>query len=105
VLESNLGDLYLQNNSEMPTASCKSICGGKLNACVALALVLCPASVLATNSKESLPSPPWIIAHRGASGALPEHTKEAYNLAIENGAHFIECDVVATKDAYALLAL
>lgn len=50
-----------------------------------------------------LPGPPWIIAHRGASGALPEHTLEAYRLAIEGGAHFIECDVVATKDRCASL--
>jgi glycerophosphoryl diester phosphodiesterase len=39
-----------------------------------------------------------IIAHRGASGHRPEHTIEAYTLAIEMGADFIEPDVVATKD-------
>jgi glycerophosphoryl diester phosphodiesterase len=39
-----------------------------------------------------------VIAHRGASGYLPEHTLEAYKLAIEMGADFIEPDVVATKD-------
>ena len=26
---------------------------------------------------------PWVIAHRGASGTLPEHTREAYLLAIQ----------------------
>jgi glycerophosphoryl diester phosphodiesterase len=41
---------------------------------------------------------PWIIAQRGASGARPEHTIPSYRLAVEQGAHFIECDVVATKD-------
>lgn len=41
---------------------------------------------------------PLIIAHRGASGALPEHTIEAYRLAIEQGADFIEPDLVMTKD-------
>lgn len=41
---------------------------------------------------------PLVIAHRGASGALPEHTKEAYLEAIEEGADFIGCDVVVTKD-------
>lgn len=43
---------------------------------------------------------PWplIIAHRGASGLLPEHTLEAYALAIEQGAHFIEPDLVSTRD-------
>eukprot|EP01023_Acetabularia_acetabulum_P045916 TRINITY_DN4682_c1_g1_i1.p1 TRINITY_DN4682_c1_g1~~TRINITY_DN4682_c1_g1_i1.p1 ORF type:complete len:543 (-),score=61.04 TRINITY_DN4682_c1_g1_i1:495-2123(-) len=41
---------------------------------------------------------PYIIAHRGACGVLPEHTLPAYELAIQQGAHFIECDVVLTQD-------
>ena len=41
---------------------------------------------------------PLIIAHRGASGYLPEHTLEAYTLAIQQGANFIEPDLVMTKD-------
>ncbi|NJK44690.1 MAG: glycerophosphodiester phosphodiesterase [Pleurocapsa sp. SU_196_0] len=41
---------------------------------------------------------PLVIGHRGASGYLPEHTLESYKLAIEQGADFIEPDLVATKD-------
>ena len=41
---------------------------------------------------------PSIIAHRGASGYLPEHTLEAYTLAIDLGADFIEPDLVFSKD-------
>ena len=41
---------------------------------------------------------PIVIAHRGASGERPEHTLSAYRLAIEQGADFIEPDLVATKD-------
>jgi len=41
---------------------------------------------------------PSVIAHRGASGERPEHTLEAYRLAIEQGADFVEPDLVATKD-------
>ncbi len=41
---------------------------------------------------------PIVIGHRGASGKRPEHTLEAYKLAIEQGADFIEPDLVATKD-------
>ncbi|MGH1392437.1 MAG: phytase [Trichormus sp.] len=41
---------------------------------------------------------PLVIGHRGASGELPEHTLEAYKLAIERGADFIEPDIVVTKD-------
>lgn len=39
-----------------------------------------------------------VIAHRGASGDRPEHTLEAYRLAIAQGADFIEPDLVLTKD-------
>lgn len=39
-----------------------------------------------------------VIAHRGASGYLPEHTMEAKVLAFAQGAHFIEQDLVMTKD-------
>ncbi|MCZ0951837.1 MAG: glycerophosphodiester phosphodiesterase [Rhodospirillaceae bacterium] len=41
---------------------------------------------------------PLVIAHRGASGYLPEHTLQAYALAIEQGAHYIEMDLVITAD-------
>lgn len=41
---------------------------------------------------------PLVIAHRGASGERPEHTLAAYELAIAQGADFIEPDLVSTKD-------
>ncbi len=43
---------------------------------------------------------PIVIAHRGASGYLPEHTLEAYALAYAMGADYIEQDVVLTKDKH-----
>jgi glycerophosphoryl diester phosphodiesterase len=43
-------------------------------------------------------APPLVIGHRGASGLLPEHTLEAYKLAIEQGADFVEPDLVLTRD-------
>jgi glycerophosphoryl diester phosphodiesterase len=42
---------------------------------------------------------PIVIAHRGASGYLPEHTLEAKALAYGLGADYLEQDVVATRDA------
>jgi len=42
--------------------------------------------------------PPLLIGHRGASGYLPEHTLEAYQLAITQGADVIEPDLISTKD-------
>ncbi|EFH12148.1 glycerophosphodiester phosphodiesterase family protein [Teichococcus cervicalis] len=44
--------------------------------------------------------PPVIVAHRGASGYRPEHTLEAYKLAIEMGVSVIEPDLVPTRDGY-----
>ena len=44
-----------------------------------------------------------VIAHRGASGYLPEHTLEAKAMAYSMGAHYIEQDVVMTKDDYLIV--
>ena len=41
---------------------------------------------------------PVIIAHRGASGHLPEHTVQAKTLAFAMGADYLEQDLVATRD-------
>lgn len=47
---------------------------------------------------EGAPSRTRVIAHRGASGYLPEHTAVAKALAYGLGADFIEQDLVATRD-------
>jgi len=39
-----------------------------------------------------------VIAHRGASGERPEHTLAAYERAIDQGADFVEPDLVVTRD-------
>ncbi len=41
---------------------------------------------------------PLVIAHRGASGYLPEHTLAAYAVAILQGADYVEPDLVMTRD-------
>ena len=41
---------------------------------------------------------PLVVAHRGASGYLPEETYESYVKAIELGADAIEPDLISTKD-------
>lgn len=43
-------------------------------------------------------SSPRIIAHRGASGYRPEHSRAAYELAIEQGCDAIEPDLVLSAD-------
>lgn len=44
------------------------------------------------------PAKPLVIGHRGASALRPEHTLASYAKAIEDGADFIEPDLVATSD-------
>lgn len=69
----------------------------------ALAATTLGAAMLpATASAHGRPGPgtasPLLIAHRGASGYVPEHTLASYWLAIEQGADFVEPDLVITKD-------
>ncbi|MGN5375903.1 glycerophosphodiester phosphodiesterase [Sphingomonas hankookensis] len=52
----------------------------------------------AMTQERPLDPTPIVIAHRGASGSRPEHTLAAYALAIEQGADFIEPDLVLTRD-------
>lgn len=69
------------------------------NALIGLFLAL--ASGCAPVQNAAVPPPARsviVIAHRGASGDRPEHTIAAYTLAIEQGADFIEPDLVMTKD-------
>ncbi|KPF71902.1 glycerophosphodiester phosphodiesterase [Bosea sp. AAP35] len=64
-----------------------------------LVAVAAPLPVLAQTAVPTVaPQKLLIVGHRGASGYRPEHTLEAYKLAIEQGADFIEPDLVATKD-------
>ncbi len=55
-----------------------------------LLLLLSPAAFAAPDKA--------VIAHRGASGYLPEHTLEAYAMGYAQGAHFIEPDLMLTRD-------
>jgi len=43
---------------------------------------------------------PLVVAHRGSSAALPEHTIGAYMRAIAEGADGLECDVRLTRDGH-----
>lgn len=46
-----------------------------------------------------LPPPPWVVAHRGASGERLENTIESCRLAVDAGAPMLEIDVqLATDD-------
>jgi len=41
---------------------------------------------------------PLVVGHRGASGYVPEHTLASYFIAIQQGADYVEPDLVSTKD-------
>ena len=62
---------------------------------LALAVAGCTPARVETSRDAATPI---VIAHRGASGYRPEHTLAAYELAIHQGADFIEPDLVITKD-------
>lgn len=65
---------------------------------MSLAMAGCATRSAAPPAAPAPGATPIVIAHRGASGYLPEHTLAAYWLAIEQGADFIEPDLVITKD-------
>ena len=47
-----------------------------------------------------MPSAPQVIAHRGASAEIAEHTLAAYVAALDAGADGLECDVRLTADGH-----
>ncbi|WP_022882611.1 glycerophosphodiester phosphodiesterase family protein [Gryllotalpicola ginsengisoli] len=48
-------------------------------------------------------SSPLVIGHRGACGYRPEHTRSAFEFALQLGADLVEPDIVATKDGVLVL--
>ncbi|MEI4485437.1 glycerophosphodiester phosphodiesterase family protein [Frigidibacter sp. MR17.14] len=68
-----------------------AFCGAAL-----FALTLQPAAAATFNTLTG--AAPIVVAHRGASGYLPEHTLGGYELAIQMGADYIEPDVQITAD-------
>jgi glycerophosphoryl diester phosphodiesterase len=57
----------------------------------AVGLITCVALMPAAEKKH-------LIAHRGASAYAPEHTLDAYRLALQQGADFVEQDLAVSKD-------
>lgn len=57
-------------------------------------------ALLAMTLAASATARPFVIGHRGASGERPEHTLAAYALALDQGADFVEPDVVPTRDGH-----
>src|SRR5262245_39488132 len=62
---------------------------------VGMALIVAAAGVPLQSAP---PVPKLLVAHRGASAYAPEHTLAAYQLALDQGADFVEQDLALTKD-------
>ncbi len=60
-----------------------------------LALLLLGTVLLSAAAQAATP---LVFGHRGASAYRPEHTLASYALAIDQGADFVEPDLVSTKD-------
>ena len=67
---------------------------------VFLVFILWETGILAQNTKSISP---LVLAHRGASAYLPEHTLPAVALAHGQGADFIEQDVILSRDGQAVV--
>lgn len=67
-------------------------------ALTAAATTLLVPSAAQAGPRTDLSADPVLIGHRGASGYRPEHTLAAYELAIRQGADYIEPDLVSTRD-------
>ncbi|TDC61416.1 glycerophosphodiester phosphodiesterase [Micromonospora sp. KC207] len=84
------------------TLSALGLAGALLAAAVAVPAISASAkpeaAPEAASDRSRAADRPLVIGHRGASGYRPEHTLEAYRLAIRMGADYIEPDLVPTKD-------
>src|SRR5215213_8513007 len=65
---------------------------------VILVALAAPAVQAAPETQSTLDGPVLNIGHRGASAYAPEHTFAAYDLALEQGADYIEIDLQMTAD-------
>lgn len=97
--------LFLQYKLKMKTNSfiLKLILVVSALTCISIAsnIVFAQDAEKSSISKSTLTNSPskfTVIAHRGASGHLPEHTIAAKVLAYGQGAHYLEQDLVMTKD-------
>jgi glycerophosphoryl diester phosphodiesterase len=79
-------------------AACGGGSGGTPVLPVAPAPAPAPAPTPAPAPAPAEAAPVLVIGHRGASAQRPEHTLASYQQAIDDGADFIEPDLVPTKD-------
>ncbi|CAB3237312.1 unnamed protein product [Arctia plantaginis] len=90
--------------TELRNMKRRTIIGIVLGLLVAAALIAVIVVVVQNNNTSSQHDRNFcellVIAHRGASGYVPEHTLAAYAVAATMGADYVEPDVVMTKDGH-----
>src|SRR5688500_13609391 len=99
-MRSSLSPVIPDRQHSVPEVHMKQLAGlGTAHACAAMAMGMVGVSADDGARAGGRHEPrPLIVGHRGASGYLPEHTLEAYELAIAQGADYIEPDLVSTRD-------
>jgi glycerophosphoryl diester phosphodiesterase len=99
----NAAMMYCQSRLPLPDAQ-EVTMSSAIPTCLSALLVLgglaavAPAAAQAAPSDATQAAVPVVIAHRGASGYLPEHTLAGYAFAYALGADYLEPDVVLTRD-------
>lgn len=61
-------------------------------------VLTCAGMAIVTAAASQAGTPKRLVAHRGASSYVPEHTASAYRLAITQGADYVEQDLAVTRD-------
>ena len=93
-----VGSLDEKESALRRTLSALGVSVALLAAAVATPTMVASAKPAGDADPARVGDQPVVIGHRGASGYRPEHTLEAYRLAIRMGADYIEPDLVATAD-------
>lgn len=71
---------------------------------IALLLISSSLAVKTDCPYFSNPDRPLVLAHRGACGTVPEHSKAAYTTAFYEGTDFDEPDLQVTKDGVLVIS-
>lgn len=66
--------------------------------CLACAILLVAVAITSAAHPQPSRARKVLVAHRGASAYAPEHTREAYELGVAQGADYIEQDLGVTRD-------
>ena len=94
-----MGLLLLQTHRQQSHTSAVHAYNSRMSSDYRLAVLLVVLAIAAGGfAVRAADAPKQSIAHRGASGYAPEHTRAAYQLALDQRADFVEQDLAVTRD-------